>query len=324
MKPKISIITPCFNAVKYIEQTILSIINQGYENLEYIIIDGGSSDGTVDIIKKYENKITYWVSEPDNGQSDAINKGIKISTGEIFNWINADDWLADNVLNSVGDYFQNNDLNILCGRTFFVNPDNSMYINVSTDCKGDPKKLLNTRGLNQMGMFWRMNVIKSLNGVNTAFKYAMDLDLWKRYLLTYGIHNTISVDLIIGYFRLHMDSKTGIDMNVNSSFFDFENNAALRQYALLAGSNYYKGIQILYPYSDDDLSLVKPISNLPVENIKDWMNHLFYERAKSLFYANQFKNAYKLLKNIDVHYLNEVDRKNSRSFLRWSTIKRFF
>ena len=89
INPKITIITPCYNAVKYIEQTILSIINQDYDNLEYIIIDGGSTDGTVDIIKKYEDKITYWISELYKRRSDAINKGIAIATGEVFNWVNA-------------------------------------------------------------------------------------------------------------------------------------------------------------------------------------------------------------------------------------------
>ena len=99
--PKISIITPCFNAAQYIEQTILSIVNQEYDNLEYIIIDGGSSDGTVDIIKKYQDKITYWISEPDKGQSDAINKGIAIATGEVFNWVNGDDYLENDTLKLV-------------------------------------------------------------------------------------------------------------------------------------------------------------------------------------------------------------------------------
>ena len=323
MLPKISIITPCFNAAKYIEQTILSIINQGYENLEYIIIDGGSNDGTVDIIKKYDDKIDYWISESDKGQSDAINKGIKMATGDVFNWINADDWLEEGVLNKVGEYFQNTELNVLCAQTLFVNPDNSSYINIATDFQGDVKKILNARGLNQMGMFWRMHVVNQLNGVNTAFRYAMDLDLWKRFLLTYGNQNIISNDLIIGCFRLHSDSKTGVDMAVNASFFDNENNAALRQYAKLAGVNYSKGIKLLYPNTDENLALINPISHLPVENIKLWLNDLFYKKAKRLFYANDFTQAYKFLKIIDVNYLNKEDRKNACSFRRWSMLKRF-
>jgi len=89
--PKISIVTVSFNMVDYIEDTILSVISQEYPNLEYIVIDGGSKDGTVDIIKKYEQWITYWISEPDSGMYDAINKGFKHATGEIMAYINSDD-----------------------------------------------------------------------------------------------------------------------------------------------------------------------------------------------------------------------------------------
>ncbi|WP_461485736.1 glycosyltransferase family 2 protein, partial [Pedobacter sp.] len=89
--PKISIVTPSYNQGQYIEETILSILNQNYPNLEYIIIDGGSTDHTVEIIKKYEDRITYWVSEKDNGQSHAINKGFEKATGEIFAYLNSDD-----------------------------------------------------------------------------------------------------------------------------------------------------------------------------------------------------------------------------------------
>lgn len=90
--PKITIITPTFNQGKFIEKSILSVLNQNYPNLEYIIIDGGSSDDTLDIIKKYENRITFWISEKDNGQSHAINKGLQKSSGDIINWLNSDDF----------------------------------------------------------------------------------------------------------------------------------------------------------------------------------------------------------------------------------------
>ncbi len=89
--PKISIVTPSFNHAQFLEETILSVITQNYPNLEYVIIDGGSTDGSVDIIKKYEKHLTYWVSEPDNGHGDALNKGFAKSTGEIMAWINSDD-----------------------------------------------------------------------------------------------------------------------------------------------------------------------------------------------------------------------------------------
>lgn len=93
-QPKVSIITVCFNSAKTIRDTIESVINQTYQNIEYIIIDGGSTDGTIDIIKEYEPYIAKWVSEPDDGIYDAMNKGIKMSTGEIIGIINSDDWYA--------------------------------------------------------------------------------------------------------------------------------------------------------------------------------------------------------------------------------------
>lgn len=107
-KPLISVVTVCFNAVRDIEKTILSVINQTYQNIEYIIIDGGSTDGTVDIIKKYAGHITYWVSEPDKGIYDAMNKGIKVATGEWINFMNAGDVFYDD---SVVEKFFNTTLN---------------------------------------------------------------------------------------------------------------------------------------------------------------------------------------------------------------------
>lgn len=99
--PKISIVTPSFNQVQFLEKTILSIIHQTYPNLEYIIIDGGSTDGSIDIIKKYEKHLSYWVSEKDKGQSNAINKGFSMCTGDILNWICSDDRLVPNALYSL-------------------------------------------------------------------------------------------------------------------------------------------------------------------------------------------------------------------------------
>ena len=103
--PKISIVTPSFNQGQFLEETILSVLNQDYPNLEYIIIDGGSTDNSVEIIKKYADRLAYWVSEPDKGQSDAINKGFRKSSGEILAWINSDDVYYSGVLAKMAQYF---------------------------------------------------------------------------------------------------------------------------------------------------------------------------------------------------------------------------
>jgi len=323
LAPKISIITPCFNAAPYIEQTITSILNQGYSNLEYIIIDGGSTDGTVEIIKKYADQLAYWVSEPDKGQSDAINKGIAVATGNVFNWINADDYLDEGVLEKVGNYFKDTSTNVLCAKTIFIRPDGSTYENISTDFSKGIYTVLNSRGLNQMGMFWKLDSVKQLNGVNTKFNYAMDLDLWKRYVVTFGLDGVVKDDMIIGYFRLLETSKTGIDMAVNASFFDEENNAALIQYAKVVGETYVDSIKLLYPNFKHSLAIKKVHTELPIQNVKNWLLSLFYEKAKRYFYANDFKNAYLLLNSMPLKDFSGEELKNLKSFKRWSALKRW-
>src|SRR5665647_3247451 len=105
INPKITIITPVYNRAQYLEATILSVLNQGYANLEYIIIDGGSTDGTIEIIKKYESQLAYWVSEPDQGMYYALQKGFDKASGDIMAWLNSDDMYHANSLFVVADIF---------------------------------------------------------------------------------------------------------------------------------------------------------------------------------------------------------------------------
>jgi glycosyltransferase involved in cell wall biosynthesis len=123
--PLVSIVTPSYNQGQYIEETIRSVLLQGYPNLEYVIIDGGSRDDTTEIVKKYEPWLNYWVSEPDRGQSDAINKGFTKSTGRILNWLNSDDYLERNALALVAKAFAaaDEDVGAVAGNGYFINTD---------------------------------------------------------------------------------------------------------------------------------------------------------------------------------------------------------
>lgn len=208
--PKISIVTPSFNQGQYIEETILSIINQNYPKLEYIIIDGGSTDNTIEIIKKYEKYITYWVSEKDKGQSDAINKGLAKCTGEIFNWINSDDYLAEGALLKIAQHFiQHPDTEMLCGWCNFIDtPEPEKKFRHRTELFETVEETLVQQRINQPASFYRLPVIKQLGGINTALHYAMDLDLWFRYLLQFGQQHILLVEDLLAHFRLHHESKT--------------------------------------------------------------------------------------------------------------------
>lgn len=208
--PRISIVTPSFNQGPYIEQTIRSVLDQGYPDLEYIIIDGGSTDNTVQILRKYEKHLAYWVSEPDRGQSHAINKGLAVATGEVFNWLNSDDLLAEGSLAGIGSYFAAHpEADVLCGfcRIF----DDATGATVRTDrmdIRQNAEETLLEPGVNQPSTFIRLRTVRELGGINDHFRYVMDLELWMRYLLANGLHRVRTTDDLLSHFRLHGASKT--------------------------------------------------------------------------------------------------------------------
>ena len=182
---KISIITVSYNAIKTIEQTILSVINQSYLNLEYIIIDGKSIDGTIDIIKKYENKLSFWVSEPDNGIYDAMNKGIDVSTGDYIYFLGADDCLVNkDIINLIVNYIHDDfDFDVLSGLVWSVYPESKMqqvFSNNIKNTKLDDLKQGNIMAPHQ-GMFVKSSVMKNLK-FDSKYKIAADykfiLTLW--------------------------------------------------------------------------------------------------------------------------------------------------
>jgi len=184
MNPKISIITPNYNGAAYLEETIQSVLNQGYENLEYIIIDGGSTDGSVDIIRKHESRLAYWVSEPDAGLYHAIQKGFEKSTGDIMAWINSDDKYHPGAFSIVTELFgQFSQIEWLQGipsvydekgRTVMVDHSKSW-------CKADVYSG-RYQWIQQESTFWRRSLWeKAGSTLDTSLKYAADFELWLRF-----------------------------------------------------------------------------------------------------------------------------------------------
>lgn len=199
--PKISIVTPSYNQGQFIEETILSILNQNYPNLEYIIIDGGSTDNTVEVIKKYEDRITYWVSEKDNGQAHAINKGFEKATGEIFNWINSDDFLLEKCFYFVANTFMKKKVDIVSlNSVLFREIPYHSYL----DFGRPPLKRFRVFSaiVPSHTTFWRK---KSHQVLDEKINCAIDYELWMRL---FKKNKLIKINLFGGVFRYHNESKS--------------------------------------------------------------------------------------------------------------------
>jgi glycosyltransferase involved in cell wall biosynthesis len=204
--PKISIVTPSYNQGHFIEETIKSVLSQDYPNLEFVIIDGGSTDKTIEIIKKYERHLTYWISEPDNGQAHAINKGIQKCTGDIFNWLNSDDYLEPGSLFKIADAFSDERTDLVAGKVRTFSELNEEIIpNHKLSAKG---LMCWERGVKfvQPGVWMRRALIEKCGGIDEKYHYSFDWDLYIRYLYHYPVVKELD-DLLVN-FRLHVDSKT--------------------------------------------------------------------------------------------------------------------
>ncbi len=209
INPKISIITVSYNAVKTIEQTILSVINQSYDNIEYIIIDGGSTDGTVDIIKKYEDRIAYWISEPDEGIYDAMNKGIDRATGDWIYFIGADDWLYRNktIELVVKEIDKKKEFDIVYGKIMLI--DSRVNLQKESSLVKENNVFV---GIPHQAFFVKTNIIK-LNKFDLHYRMAADYDfILYCYLNKYEFYG---IDMVIANYSVN-----GLSSNLIKKCFD--------------------------------------------------------------------------------------------------------
>jgi glycosyltransferase involved in cell wall biosynthesis len=180
--PSISIVTCSFQQGRYFEQAIRSVLDQGYPALEYIVIDGGSTDGSVEIIKRHQSALAYWVSEPDRGQTDALIKGFARARGDICGWLCSDDLLLAGALHAVADFFSAHpEAMAVYGDALWIDADGRLL---------RPKKemgfnrfvlLYDHNYIPQPSMFWRRELYEAVSGLDPRFDLAMDADLWERF-----------------------------------------------------------------------------------------------------------------------------------------------
>lgn len=193
MKPAITIITPSFNQGRFIERTIASVLDQGYEKLEYFVVDGGSTDGTVEIIRRYEDHLSWWVSEPDAGQTDAINKGLRRATGDIVAFINSDDHYVPGAFEKVVALFDGTDARWIVGACRYVFEDGSLMEVWKPELPTSPRHrwIIETAGWPQASTFWRRDVFEEFGLFRLDMHYIFDTEFGLRLALA-GVMPSIS------------------------------------------------------------------------------------------------------------------------------------
>ena len=209
---KVSIITPSYNQANFIERTIQSILTQSHDDIEYIIMDGGSTDGTVEILKKYSDRI-IWRSEKDKGQSNGINKGLKIATGDVIAYLNSDDTYEPDAIKRVVNFFQKNpDKKWVYGKCKIINENDreirksiTAYKNILLK-KYSYSKLLSENFISQPATFWRRELFSEIGYFNEDEHFCMDYEYWLRIGKKYSAG---VINRYLANFRYYINSKSG-------------------------------------------------------------------------------------------------------------------
>lgn len=206
--PLVTIVTPSFNQGLFIEETILSVFNQTYQNIQYIVVDGGSADNTMDVVNKYRDRIDIIIHEKDKGQTDAINKGFKLAKGELMGWINSDDVLYPDCVAKIVELYKGKSDGAIYYNSYNdrINRESKL---LSTYKKAIPNKnyLLNVNyDVVQQASFYKAEFVKKINYLDESLHYCMDLDLWLR-LLDYGPIYACN-EKSLSAFRIWEETKT--------------------------------------------------------------------------------------------------------------------
>ncbi len=203
---KFTIVTPVLNGADFIEGCILSVAAQE-ENVQHIVMDGGSTDGTQDIIAKHANLLAHWESKADAGQSDAINRGLALADGEYCNWLNADDTLCEGALTEVSRLFAS-DVDVVTGKCAHVRPSGEVLTVGGTTIYSTLEQTLGRYSMGQPSHFYRTSVVKAFGGLNPELHLAMDMELWFRYLLQHGQHRVAGTERTLSRFMVHDAAKS--------------------------------------------------------------------------------------------------------------------
>lgn len=204
--PKLSIVTPSYNQANFLEQTICSVLDQGYPELEYIVIDGGSTDGSVEIIRKYEKYISYWVSEPDNGQAHALNKGFKLCTGVLVGWQNSDDYYLPGAFEKVAKAFETHPADVYYGHKYNVDVGGKVLRSQCYVPYSLHSNIYEGMIMANQSAFWRRELFSQIGYLDDRLHYALDYDFFLRIGISGA--NFCLINDWLGCLRIHQDAKT--------------------------------------------------------------------------------------------------------------------
>jgi glycosyltransferase involved in cell wall biosynthesis len=228
--PRISVVMPSYQQAEFIERSILSVLNQGYPNVELIVIDGGSKDGSIEIIRKYEDRIAHWVSEKDHGQSEALNKGFALATGDVFGWLNSDDLYLPNSFEIVRSKFHDNPQKLIVhGDWLSIDRDDRVIEReYAFDFNLDHFKYEGFH-LNSQAMFWRREVHRRFGKYDINLHRTMDYQMIVAFGVNEGNSAFLRVDDELACFRRHDEQKTKGESGSNNVVLE-EHHSIAQQY----------------------------------------------------------------------------------------------
>lgn len=294
--PRITIITPSYNQGNYLEETIRSVLDQDYPNLEFFIIDGGSTDNSVEIIKKYEQKISYWVSEKDRGQTHAINKGFERSTGEIINWINSDDLLAPGALHKVAELFMEKQPLCICGMVTIFDENKSWPYPQAWSVGESLQSVIGRDSFNQPGTFFSREAVEGIGYPVENLNYIMDKEWFVRFLLRFGTERIAVSPDVFALHRYHDTSKT---VSEGNKFLD-EYAAIISSMADSIGETQFRGLLAeKYNFSKHPYRFSYSFSSLKPQLIHQMVAVLLIRRYYDIFKEEDFLFAKKFFSVID-------------------------
>lgn len=301
----ISIITPSFNQAEFLCQQISSVKSQNEADQEHIIIDGGSADGSVDIIRKYEKHLAYWVSEPDNGQSHAINKGIRKAGGDIINWLNADDYYEPNALSAVADAFSDESVNVVMGKSAIVKNNQTIRQSRGTDVYPDNlPKTIGWARIDQPETFFRKSAWDKVGLLNERLHYTMDREWWMRYLYCFGLKGIKRIENVLVNFRIHDESKTSLHAH------KFQREHDTLFYLMTQAAQTPEIAKVIEENCHVDFSIDSQIAKWDdVALCRQSLNYYLLKKADELYYQDRSDLAKEFLRKINPEWLSEEDRR---------------